>query len=472
MRPLSALALVVVVAAGAFLAGWHAHRPAPPAAAAGRRILYYHDPMHPAYRSDKPGVAPDCGMALEPVYEGEEPAAGPWASGTVQLSEARQQLIGLRTSEVRKTSESRTLRLLGRVAMEDRRLYRINSATDGWIREVGNQSAGTAVKKNERLGSFYSPEFLSAEQAFNYAMEALDRFTSDAKQQGSQIALTKANVQTAVDTLKNLGMGDPQLEELKRERTVSQDIGIYAPADGIVVARNVFPGQRFDRGLELYRIADLSHVWVLADVFENDAQYIHAGAPVTVHYRDRELRGATSGALPMFDAATRTLKVRLDIDNPGYLLWPDMFVDVDVAVRIPPAIAGPVEAVLDSGIRKTVFVDRGNGYFEARAVETGWRFGEQVEVVRGLTPGERIVVSGNFLIDSETRMKPPLAGARAAKDPVCGMDLDARTAAGISEFESQTYYFCSTQCKGKFDAKPAPYAEAANRVAASAAAKR
>ena len=163
---------------------------------------------------------------------------------------------------------------------------------------------------------------------------------------------------------------------------------------------------------------------------------------------------------PQFDPASRTLKVRLEADNPGYALRPDMFVDVEFPIQLPPAITVPVDAVLDSGLRKTVFVDRDNGFFEPRKVETGWRFGDRVEIVKGLMPGERIVTSGTFLLDSESRMKMAAAGmsksteARSAKDPVCGMDVDeskAKAAGRISEYRGKAYYFCTDQCKQQFD---------------------
>ena len=170
-----------------------------------------------------------------------------------------------------------------------------------------------------------------------------------------------------------------------------------------------------------------------------------------------------SQVLPIFDPATRTLKVRLELDNPDYLLRPDMFVDVDFPVKLPPSVNVPVDAVLDSGLKKTVFVDRGNGYFEPRKVETGWRLGDRVEILEGLQPGEKIVVSGNFLIDSESRMRLAAAGffGNVGKDPVCGNDLDENKAqsAGLkSDYQGKPYYFCSEACQQKFDKTPERFA--------------
>ena len=236
---------------------------------------------------------------------------------------------------------------------------------------------------------------------------------------------------------------------------------LASAATGFVLARNVSAGQRFVKGEELFRVADLSRVWILADLFERESRYVRPGQRVKVLYQGRAFQAQVSEVLPQFDPDSRTLKVRLEMDNPGYVLRPGMFVDVEFPIELPPAVTIPADAMIDSGLRKTVYVDLGNGYFEPRVIETGWRFGERVQITRGLQPGERIVVAGNFLLDSESRMKAAAAGIQApAKDPVCGMDVDrvkAKAAGRISEYQGTTYYFCSDQCKRKFDGNPAQY---------------
>jgi len=174
-----------------------------------------------------------------------------------------------------------------------------------------------------------------------------------------------------------------------------------------VVARNVSPGQKFERGAEYYRIADLSRVWILADVFESDAQYLQPGAQVRVNLPDqgKSFPGRVSNVLPQFDGATRTFKARIEVDNRSYALRPEMFVDLELPVAFSRTVVVPAGAVLDSGLRKTVFVERGQGLFSPREVETGRRFDDRVEIVKGLAAGERIVVSGNFLVSSESRLK-------------------------------------------------------------------
>jgi RND family efflux transporter MFP subunit len=456
------LALLVA----AFLAGsWHGSHKAAPAGAAGeRKILYYVDPMNPAHTSPEPGLAP-CGMKLEPVYaEGDapDPTLPP---GAVKITSQRQQLLGVRLAAAEKAPCTHLLRALGRVAIDETRIYRLNAVLDGWIKETHNNSTGSVVKKDETLATFYSPEFLGAQQAYMYALAALDRFQATGKETPEQIELTRKNIQQYVDSLRNLGMGELQIKEMERTRQFNENILISAPATSFVLARNVSPGQRFTAGTEWYRLADLSRVWILVDLYENEAQYVNPGGKVrvTYPYQKKTFQATVSQVLPQFDPATRTLKVRLEVDNPDFALRPDMFVDVNLPVNLPPTLNVPVDAVLDSGLKKTVFVDRGGGFFEPRKVETGWRLGDRVEITKGLKPGEKIVVSGNFLLDSESRMKLAARGmlGEVSQDPICGMFVEESksvAASHKSEFHGQAYYFCSDQCQRQFEADPARYA--------------
>jgi RND family efflux transporter MFP subunit len=247
------------------------------------------------------------------------------------------------------------------------------------------------------------------------------------------------------------------------------EIEIRAPITGFVLARNISPGMKFDRNIDLYRIVDLSHVWILADLFENEASFFQPGmkAKIILPQQNKVFQSVVSSVLPQFDPETRTLKVRLEADNPGYVLRPDMFVDVEIMVHKRPTLAVPAEAVLNTGDEKTVYVDTGNGYFVPRQVETGGRFGDKVEIVHGLTQGERIVSSGAFLIDSESRMKHPAMAdttkvakeaVKNAKDPVCGMDVDPKSSNALNtQHNGQTYYFCSPKCKTDFLSNPGKY---------------
>jgi RND family efflux transporter MFP subunit len=474
MRKASFVMLTVLLVAGAFLAGsWYARgKGGGPGSAGTRKILYYVDPMHPAYKSDKPGIAPDCGMQLEPVYEDGGPLSGGDGSpsrsaGTVTISPDRQQVIGVRVAKAEKGVPEHSTRVLGRVAVDETRIYRINATVDGWILKTFPFATGSRVRKGELLATFYSPEFLASGQALLFALNSVDRVQAagpGVPGQSAQLTQFDVNLRQYRDSLRNLGMSDHQIDEMIRTREFQENIEILSPAEGILLARNVTPGQRFDKGTELYRIADLNRVWVLADVPPAEAELLRPGMSVPVHLPDRgkSFASRVSDALPAFDTASRTLKVRLEADNPGYLLRPDMFVDIEVPVRYSSVLAVPADAVIDTGMRKTVFVDRGNGVFEPREVETGRRLGDRVEIVGGLTPGESIVVSGNFLVDSESRMKLAAAGIYGAShvDPVCGMHVDegkAKAAGKTIDSGGKTYYFCSDECVGKFRKEPAKY---------------
>jgi Cu(I)/Ag(I) efflux system membrane fusion protein len=248
-----------------------------------------------------------------------------------------------------------------------------------------------------------------------------------------------------------------------KSRELVQDIRVESPVDGFVLKRNVSPGLRFDRGFEFYRIADLDRVWILADVYRDQLPFIRRGGAVRIITADggRVLPATVSPSEPTFDEVTQTLKVRVEAANPRWALKPGMFVDVDFPVDLPPALTVPADAIVDSGLRKTVFVETGNGYFEPRAVETGRRMGNDFEVTKGLTPGERIVIDGTFFIDSESRMKAPAREAATAKviDPVCGMQIDPADAAGSAAHGGHVFHFCSEHCKRRFEADPSRYAK-------------
>jgi len=410
--------LAVVLAAGFFLSGaWYNQRAtAKGSVHEGRRILYYQDPMHPAYKSDKPGIAPDCGMRLVPVYADSESESTDSRSmsstGSVHVTAQQQRTIGLQTETVAHAPGVHTLHVLGRVTLDETRIYPVEAAGDGWIRKAEQVVVGDIVKKDEVLATFYNRDFLTAQETYLYALDTLDRIK---KAQGeAQANLTHGQVRSAEENLEFFGMSESQVREIARTRKITNDIDFRSPVAGLVVARNAYTAMRFNRGEELFRIADIHHVWVLADVFENDTRLLRMARSATVRYQDRQLPVRISNTLPRFDPVSRALKVRLEMDNPAYLLRPDMFVDVEFQIALPKTVAIPVDAVIDSGLRKTVYVETADGGFIPREVETGWRMGDTVEITKGLKPGERIVVAGNFLLDSETRME--MSGPRLSHD--------------------------------------------------------
>lgn len=460
------LALGLAFAGGSWV-GWRSAH-ATGGSASARAILHYSCPMHPAYHSDRAGDCPFCGMRLERVYaEGGRTGSGAAAradappAGTVKISPERQQDIGVQVGQVERRSVTYVIRTSGRVAADERRVYRITAATSGWIEDALPNSVGSLVRKDEVLGTYYAREFQSAQQAYFYALDAKDRFMAQ-KASEAQMAATNSQIQQSADTLRAMGMSAGQIEALAKKRERTYSVEIRSPAAGFVLTRNVSPGQRFESGDELYVIGDLDHVWILADVSEYDAKWLRSGSGARVIYQSQGVPATVSEVLPIFDDEARTMKFRLELPNPAYRFKPGMFVDVEFPVRLEATLTVPASAVVDSGTRKTVFVDRGNGYFEPRSVESGWRLGEHVEILKGLMAGDRVALSGTFLLDSESRIQQASA-VRAHKpetDPVCGMDVDLENAvqAGrTATHKGATYYFCSDQCKKDFEKNPGQY---------------
>jgi RND family efflux transporter MFP subunit len=442
---------VLLLIAAAFAGGWlYGHRsPAAKPDAGGRRVLYWVDPMHPAYKSDKPGIAPDCGMKLEPVYAeggrpgkdnrpilyyydpgdsvyraqspGLNPATGndlkPFhagdAPGSVQVNANQQQLIGLKYGVVERASGAQSLRAVGKIELDERLVSHVHSRTEGWIEEVYADFTGKYVKPGETLLTIYSPELVASQQEYLLALRARKLM------QASSVTGTASDSDSMVDAarrrLKHWELSDEQIAELQRTGKVTGTVPLVSNHGGYIVDRKAFPHQKITPDMDLYVIADLSVIWIVADVYESDASQVKVGdwATVSLPYQQgRTQRAKVTYILPQVDPQTRTLKVRMEAANPGGEFKPEMFVDVDFDSRTAVALLVPADAVLDSGMKKTVFVALQDGYFEPRAVETGRRMGDKVEVLKGLRAGEKIVVSGNFLLDSESQLKAPAAGSK------------------------------------------------------------
>jgi len=277
---------------------------------------------------------------------------------------------------------------------------------DGWVKKAYDGSIGSQVKKGEKLASFWSPEFTTA---INSYLVATDR-------SGVQVKQASTGIDNASLRLRNLGMSEDQIMRVGESRKIPDDVDIVSPADGFIISRNLMAGSRFEMGTEFYRIADLSKVWILADFTESDAHNFKPGteAVVTVNH-GRQLRARVTDALPQFNPATQTMRLRLEAGNAGFQLRPGMIVDVELPESLPRGLTVPAQALIDSGNAKRVFVDRGNGYFEPREVKTGWRSDDRVEIVSGLSKGDRVVAAGAFLVDSEARLKSIAASVPATK---------------------------------------------------------
>jgi len=422
MKRGTAAVVVLAALAAAFLAGvsYNQRDGVGAAALRARRVLYYVDPMHPGYRSDKPGIAPDCGMPLEPIFaDGGGPAAvttSPRRTGnSIDLGIDKQMLSGVQVAVVERASRTERVRLYGRVAADERRQYRINVGIDGYVREVSGATTGSRVAKDEWLATISSPDLRTAAQAYLVTLDIVDR-SRKAGDSEAQLDIAGAGVQQSMDRLLTFGMSRAQLEEVKRTRLLPANMNVAAPADGFVLARNASVGQRVANGDELYRIADLGKVWVMADAFGSDVEHLAPGldARVSIPGRATAIPARISRDVPpQFDGGSQSAKVRVEVDNPSAILRPGMFVDVDVMAGLPPAIDVPADAILDSGLAQTVFVETSAGVFEPRDVETGRRAGGRVEIVKGLAPGERVVVAGTFVVDAERRVRGGVAHVQA-----------------------------------------------------------
>ncbi len=482
MKPLSRIFFLAVLILVSYIAGtWHARRAAGGNAEASTRIaLYYHCPMHPAFRSDQPGTAPCCGMQLEPVHPVIDDSLSAGSRERVpqrgvRISSEKQQIIGLMTEKVSRGSAVPTIRVLGRVALDETRVSTVAPSLDGLIRKVSPIAAGDLVQEQSLIATFQSREILRAQQAYVQALNAADKYQD--RRNAEQPESTKAQVQAAEENLEYLGIAKSQIREIARSRKTTTEVEIRSPVSGLLLIRNVFPGTRFERGTELFRIADVTRVWVFADLFENESRLAQAAESATVRDQGRMFPVQMSKAAPQFDPASRTLKIRLALDNRDLLLRPGMFVDVEFKINLPPALTVPVDAIVDSGLKQIVYVDCENGYFEPRQVDTGGRFDDRIEIVRGLAEGERIVLSGNFLIDSESRLRKTssaprenqartLADAKSnpravAFDAVCGMPIEIGMAASRVAYQGNTYYFCSERCRRRFNRHPAQFLPAA-----------
>ena len=253
------------------------------------------------------------------------------------------------------------------------------------------------MQKGDLLAIYYGREFQTPEMTYIYVVRNKEKIEK-AGAAATSAADFQAQLDGAIDSLLSMGLSDIQLKELARTLEPNLNIELRAPITGFIIANNVYNGLRFERGSELLRMADLSHVWITADLFRNETANIKPGskARIAIPEQNRSLTATVSDTLPQFDPTSRSTRVRLELQNPALLLRPDMFVDVEFPIELSPTLHIPVDAVIGSGLRKTVYVQRAPGVYEPRAVETGWQFGDQVEIASGIREGERWSVQARF----------------------------------------------------------------------------
>lgn len=375
-------------------------------------VLYYRCPMHPDYRSDKPGTAPCCHMALEPVYAEDVRADAVRASGALRVSAGQQQLIGLEYGVAEYTPAVRTIRAAARVSVDENRLARVQSKLEGFIDHLNVRAVGERVTQGQLLLTIYNRRTYSMAQMqfLQAAMDstgmnapAPDPANPDQRRLADAEALRLARLQ-----LEMLGFTDDQIQAVARAHQTLTSLPVFAPTAGVVIEYHAALNQKLTMD-PLLVIADLSNVWVTADFLAADGAAVRAGqsATLTVPYLPgKAFRGTVDAVLPELDPDTHSLKVRLRFENPSLVLKPEMSGELELQTGSGAMkLTVPEQAVLDGGLKRRVYLDLGDGFVEPRDVQTGERFAGRVEILGGLQPGQRIVTSGNFLLDSESRMR-------------------------------------------------------------------
>jgi RND family efflux transporter MFP subunit len=377
----------------------------------------------PRYRPIKQADSQDPVVARGPEMTSQTTPAPGGVSNTehslasLQLSPQRMQEIGITTATVQLKDVSDNLSISGNVDIDEERLAYVQTRVSGWIQDVSANATYQYVRKGQRLFTLYSPDLVSSEQEYLLARQNKGAFSRDAHGMGTQDDgwLLKA----AEERLQQFGVPAQAIADLEQSGKVQRNIAVESPASGYIIERDALPNAYVQPDTKLYKIADLSTVWVYANVFQNDVGKLKPGDPaqVTVDaYPGRHFNGRIDQILPQVDMATRTVRVRLVFSNPGVILKPGMYVNVAIAVRLGRQMVIPASAVLQTGTRAVAFVDHGSGNLEPRTIEIGPQLDDSVVVLSGLKAGEKVVSSANFLVDSEAQLQAAM-GAFAPTAP-------------------------------------------------------
>jgi len=357
-----------------------------------RKALYWVAPMDPNYRRDEPGKSP-MGMDLVPVYADELDGQ----PGVVSIDPTIVSNLGVRTAKAQFGALSRRIETVGYVGYDEDTVQHVHTRVDGWIERLVTKSSGDAVEKGQLLFELYSPTLVNAQQEYLTALGS-----------NNKLLLT-----ASTNRLEALGIGESQIERLKKERTVHQRVRVYAEADGVIANLGVREGIYVTPATEIMSVAKLDKIWVLAEVFERQAAWVKAGQPATVeldYLPGESWRGVVDYVYPELDPKTRTLKVRLRFENAAATLRPNMFSRVIIeAEGYGDVVHVPREAVIRGGSIDRVVVALGQGRFHAKPVRLGIESGDRVAIRSGILAGEDIVVSGQFLIDSESNIESALS---------------------------------------------------------------
>ena len=382
-----------------------------PAQGPAEGIAYWTCAMHPSVKSNDPGTCPICKMDLTPVTQEEV------QSGVIFVDAQRRQLIGVRTTTVMMQNLDKTIRAVGIIAYDETRLTDVTLKFRGWIGELFADYTGKHVQQGEPLFTIYSPELLSAQQEYLDSLAATDLPGRTTRVGGPQMQFNRIwgpLAEASRDRLLLWDLSQKQLEELAQRGKPLQYLPMLSPATGTIIHKMVVKGSAIEPGKLIYRIADLSNVWIEAQLYEDEIPLVQVGQSVNVsvaYMPGREFEGTVSYIYPYLDSKTRRGRVRLEVSNEDGLLRPDMFADVFITVPLGSRLVVPEEAILYGGENNVVFLDLGEGRIRPQRVTLGLRAAHHglgtdlVEVIAGLAPGDVVVTSGNFLIASESKLK-------------------------------------------------------------------
>ncbi len=392
------------------------------ATAAEKKIKYWAAPMDPTYIRNEPGKSP-MGMDLIPVYEDDAQSGS-----TISIDPVTAQNMGVRTAPVIKGVISRRIRTVGLVGFDEPKQFSVNSKIAGWVEKLYVNTTGQQVKKGQPLLEIYSPELVTAQQELLLAKENLDALS------GTQFPEIADGARRLLEaSRRRLGLWDvsaQQIAQIEKSGQVQKRLTLEAQHTGIVSMKMVNEGMYIKPGAALFEISDISHVWVYADLYENELPFVKVGqqASVTLPYAGEKARTAKVTYLyPYVDAKTRTVKARIEFTNPDLSLRPDMYVNVEIQAKQRAAVLSiPGEAVLNSGDKKTVFVALGEGKFEPRVVQTGAQGDDgMLEIIEGVVEGEMVVTSAQFMFDSESRLREAINKMLEPEADTAGDDGDA-----------------------------------------------
>ena len=371
----------------------------------GKKIKYWVSPMDPTYIRDEPGKSP-MGMDLVPVYEEEGQEKEP--ASTIRIDPVTMQNMGVRLGRVRRKPLTKYIRTVGNITFDETKIFTVNTKFNGWIEKLFVNFVGEDVKKGQRLFEIYSPDLVSAQEEY---LLALEQYSSLSDSSYSRIREGARRLLEASRTrLHYWDLTDEQIEMIAKTDNIPKTLTIFSPATGIVTKKNAFEGHYVKEGELQYEIVDLSTVWVDVDVYEYELPWVSKGMAAEMelaYVPGKRFKGRVLFVYPYLETKTRTAKLRLEFPNPGYQLKPGMYANIYLkSVIAKDSLVIPQEAVIDSGVRKVVFVAMGKGKFQPRDVKIGLEGNDNdYQLLEGLKEGEEIVLSAQFMLDSESRLR-------------------------------------------------------------------